>query len=342
MTDPPPDAGWWADEALAAVGRLRTAWGWLGDLRLPGRVSATERFVTVQQERIEVVQVRRDRLAMRAALSGGTQPGAGKDPAKRGTPMVPIGPHPDAGRPGVIAARASICTTLATLAVSAATAAGRGTPSVAVPDPTMRVLAVGCGWCVGHGYLLPPPGWGWEWPPEPVGCPRCYSRGTIPTGNRCVVCGATGPCGCDLADAVVDVALALVAESLPDLPEAEETARALRTADRLARRVARVVDDRRRIHARCPACGQRELWADVSSTKDAEWSVSCTNPMCRCAPTCGCGRPVRYLGRRHRWPSREWMGRHGFAARIGVDLHLILRPVRHRRQPVKETNERSK
>jgi hypothetical protein len=85
-----------------------------------------------------------------------------------------------------------------------------------------------------------------------------------------------------------------------------------------------MLEDRRRIHARCPACKLRDLWADVSSPRDVEWSVSCHNPLCACKGSgCGCGRAVRYDGRRHRWPTSEWLGVHGLAARLGVDLLLL-------------------
>ena len=123
-----------------------------------------------------------------------------------------------------------------------------------------------------------------------------------------------------MTDAVTAVALDAVARALPVLTvvdRAADTLRVLERSDEAARRVLGLGEDWRVIKAPCPACGRRDLHAEVSSPRRDEWSVTCRAEMCACeGPGCGCGRPVRYRGRRHRWPVREWWG---LADRIGVD-----------------------
>lgn len=313
------------DEALTALGRLRTAWGWLAELREPGRQPTTHRYLTDRQVEAEADQVRRDREAQADAMCGGTRPGHSMDPALRGNPTTVTGPHADAGRPGVIAARSEIAATCLTLAglVGEATSTWTG----GVSDPTDRPRVAGCGMCHGKGHIP------YGGPGEVARCPRCLGHQLLPTYLECGVCGTVDVCACDTSDSAVNASLDCLSQALPYLAGstgqageqiAADAHRVLTWCDRLARRTAGMLEDRRRIHARCPACQQRDLWADVSSPRDVEWSVSCHNPLCQCRGSgCGCGRAVRYDGRRHRWPTTEWLGPHGLAARLGVDLVLL-------------------
>lgn len=321
------DAGWHRHEAIAALSRLRAAWPWLAELREPGPTSPTRRYVSARQAATESYLHRRDRAARHVALSGGSQPDVRWNIAHRGTPTVPMGPHGDAVRLGPVAARAEIAaTTVALLRDVWAYVQGEDW-DVTIYDPTQRAFASLCGWCR-DGILEPPSAWPGEWPADPITCPRCNGRGTVPTGAVCLTCRTAGPCDCDATDAVTLAAFAALATVLPKLDEDEDgehfsivAHRVLRRSDEHVRRVARVLDEARRITARCPACGQLELWADVTSTDERDWSIACRNPLCECrGPGCGCGRPVRYQGRRHRWPQKEWHDPGGFADRLGVRL----------------------
>lgn len=92
-----------------------------------------------------------------------------------------------------------------------------------------------------------------------------------------------------------------------DVPLVEEIGDDLSTADRVARAIAGVGSDERPVKAECPACEHRSLVADVGPANPADWTIRCTWTTCRCRGVdCGCNRPVRWPGRRHQWPRREF------------------------------------
>lgn len=308
-TRPQPDRAVLVDEALATLERVREAWPWLAEVRLPGKGSPIERRMDPREEARANEAYRRDRAA--ALLS-----------AKQG--RTGAGPHADAGRVGPIAARAFVAHELRRLTERMLTAAAGGPVEFQVMDPASRRRTTRCAWCHGTGWLPPPAGWAWKWPAEPLQCPRCLGHCEAPAHTPCTVCGVLAACECDHADAVVHLALELLGDLIPgtvDNEAAMDALRVLERCDRAARNAASVAEDRRVIKAPCPACGRRELFAEVSSIDRSAWVIRCASYSCACAGAgCSCGRAVRWPGRRHLWPAREWDGPDGLAARLGVDL----------------------
>lgn len=280
-----------AADARGALGRIRAVWPLLGEARWPGRAGAhsmLERRLSERAERVEAEQVRRDRRAKHLALRAG---------------KIPLAPYAAPVRLGPVRARARIATGLRIVGAHV----GARLPAP-LADPTLPQPA--CLGCAGTGRACP-------------GCGTvCGMCGGF--GRRCPVCGTAGGCFCDLADVVVGAGLDALAAALRaarDERVVEQAAAALNSAADLACHTLGIRDiDLRVIKAPCPACGRRDLWADVASPNPDEWSVSCRAALCCCSgPGCGCGRPTRWRGRRHRWPSQEF---HALAARLGVPLPI--------------------
>lgn len=299
---PADAASFLADEAVAALARLRQAWPWLAQARLPGvpsTVALVERHLSPTAEAVEADHVRRDRQAGLLAVRSG---------------VVPTGPIRAPARVGALKARAAIQHDVRRLADRLQDAVG------ALNVPARRAEA--CPWCRGQGVALRPADWdpAWHWPDRSPTCSMCG-------GYRqcCPTCRGYGPCGCDDTDLVVMAALDVTAAALPHLLHPEQAAdacRVLERCDKQARRVLGLAEDRRVIKAPCPACDRRgELVAEVTSQNRDEWSVTCVSQLCTCSgPGCGCGRPVRWRGRRHRWPAREFPA---LAELLGVDLQAL-------------------
>lgn len=289
-----------AYDARGGIGRIRRVWPWLGEARLPGRAGAhmlLERRLSATAERIENEQARRDRRAKLIALQTG---------------RTPLAPFAAPVRLGPVGARGRIAGQLR--AVGGRLGARLPGP---LRDPAVSGPLRSCPWCVGTGRTQRPAGWAGPWPAQPISCGLCGGYGQL-----CTVCGTAGGCFCDLADVVVDAGLDAIAAALAavaDEATAAHAARALNAvADVACTALGLVEVDLRVIKAPCPACGRRDLWADVASPKEIEWSVSCRARLCRCTgPGCGCGRPTRWAGRAHRWPAEEFPA---LAARLGVDL----------------------
>lgn len=312
MTAPDDAARFLVGEATATLGRVRTNWPALSDARYPsapGPHARPQRYRAPQHHQAEDRQVRRDREAAFEAVRAG---------------RVPSGPKPAPGRVDIISVRASVADDLRRLADRLAEGVLGGRVSVHLPD------AQPCTWCQGTGEALMPAGWvPWAWPDHPVSCSRCGGH-----GYACTVCTAVASCGCDRSDVVVHAAMAVVAAALPlvdDHHRAADACRVLERSDKTVRRALGLAEDYRRLPVPCPACGYRDLCAEVSSPRRQEWSVACGAESCVCrGPSCGCGRPVRYRGRRHRWPWEEFPA---LIERVGVDVPLLngLREVSHDR-----------
>ncbi|TAK89318.1 MAG: hypothetical protein EPO06_11675 [Burkholderiaceae bacterium] len=278
----------------------------------PGAAIYLERQTSPRAEQIEAEQIRRDRAAARVATKKG---------------RIPSGPRPAAARIPAVNARAAIPRDLAALAARLhAHVYPHADPlDLHVPDPTARKVWAPCGWCAGTGEAIPPAGWRWPWPPETVPCPRCDATGKVPTGVACLACRALTVCDCDASDVLVALALAHIRDYLNTLNR-ELLADASHTLDAAAETAERVAGDgsgpdRRRLKAECPVCRSREMYAEVSAEDYAAWVIRCMAVDCVCkASGCRCGRPWRALriGRRHMWPSVEWPGPAGLAARLGV------------------------
>jgi hypothetical protein len=321
------------------LGRLRTAWPWLAEARVPGpdtpTVTPPDRREHIQHVRAE--QAAKDRRAKQLALSGGTGPDAAVNPAARGIPTVPPGAHPDAARADPIAARAEIADTIARLAdrLWVALEAPEGDRSITWP-----VVGAGrvhttadCRTCHGTGATPKPRWWppGQPWPPDDGEAPPCrHCRGGSVRHTHYL----------DHADILMSVALGLLKDLLPrvnDPDRAADALRALDRCDRTARRAARAGEHRIHIKAPCPACGARDLWAETSSPNREEWTVRCEYLDCSCrGPGCPCNRPVRWRGRRHMWPAEEWDGPRGLAAVIGVGLPELDQPEKPRLRASRE------
>jgi hypothetical protein len=290
-----------AYDALGGVGRLRRVWPWLGEARMPGRPAAhllLERRLSPRAEQVEAEQVRRDRRAKFLALRGG---------------KTPLAPFAAPVRLGPVRARWLIAGQIR----AAGGRIGAELPHY-LTDPTLLRREKLCHWCGGAGEAQMPAGWiPRSWPLEPVTCGLCGGYGRV-----CAVCATAGGCHCDLADVVVDGCLDAIAAAVGSVADAEVAERAagmLNSAADLACTTLGLSEvDMRVIKAPCPACGRRDLWADVASPKPDEWSVICRSDLCRCTgPKCGCGRPTRWAGRKHRWPAAEF---HALAGRLGVGL----------------------
>ncbi|WP_038843684.1 hypothetical protein, partial [Salinispora arenicola] len=83
MTAPADAARFLADEATAALVRVRQAWPWLSEARVPGTAGAharVHRYRSPQQHQAEAYHVRRDRAAAFQAVRAGRVP-SGPKPA---------------------------------------------------------------------------------------------------------------------------------------------------------------------------------------------------------------------------------------------------------------------
>lgn len=309
MTDLPPaaQAAELATDAVAALGSLRRAWSWLALARLPGvpgTAALVERRMSEAAARAESAAARRDRHAAHAALRAG---------------LTPPGPHAAPARLGPVRTRLYAAARVRAVAGRLGVHEGLVLPGP-LSDPAISRDLDPCPWCAGTGLTLRPAGWNWPWPDPAPPCGLCGGRGAY---HR--LCGATADgCGCDLADVVVAACLDAISGALAGVDNpavAGWCASQLRAADTAARRALGLADiDLRIIKAPCPACGRRDLHADVSSPKRFEWSILCRSPLCRCAGAgCGCGRPVRWAGRVHRWPAGEFQA---LAARLGTSLPI--------------------
>lgn len=305
MTTAEQQASELAADALAALGRVRRVWPWLAEARLPGvpgTAALVERQMSVQAERVEADQVRRDRKARTIALRNGLVGLSG--------PMAPP------ARLIAVRARQQVAAHVRGVAGRLGVTQGLMLPQ-ALADPSLSRTTSACPWCHGTGTAQRPPGWQWHWPDPAPSCSLCGGH-----ARSCDTCGqfGAGGCHCDVADVVVDACLDAVSAALPVTGDPDVVAwcaNVLGRADRIARTALGLSEvDLRIIKAPCPACGRRDLRADVASPKRHEWSVACHSPLCRCAgPGCGCQRPVRWEGRRHRWPAHEFAD---LAALIGV------------------------
>lgn len=343
MSRPSEAARFLTAEALAALGRLRTAWPWLAEARIPGPEAPTVASPNRREviDRIRREQHVKDRAARLRALSGGAGPDVSTSLATRGVASAPLGAHGDAARTAPIAARREVAEMVVRLAdrldqfVHPARQPRRIVWPV-ISDAT--VYGEGrCRTCSGTGYAAQPHWWPTAelWPPardpeEPGG-----SR--IPAGTPlpCHACAGHGRTHqavyLDASDVLVAAALRMIAghlRTLSDVDVAADAARTLGRADRVARTGARAGEHRIHIKAPCPACGARDLWAEVSSPEREEWFVRCESRLCACrGPACACGRPVRYRGRRHHWPSTEWAS---LSRQLGVALPDHRTPHRRR------------
>lgn len=284
MTSPYEAAQFLIVEARAAVGRLRTAWSFLAEARIPGPETPT---VAVPDRREHVLAARADqhaadRDAKFEALRAGRKPS---------------GSRAAAARVGVTDARAQVADQVAKLAARMWEYA-HPAQDVQWPvlDNTTVPLTSVCVRCQGTGWRAPPPWWQRITPPV---CEACDGERVTHTTTAL-----------DPTDQLVALSLALIVEVLPEIRHPEAAADAVRTldrADRTARKVANAGEHRVPIPAPCPACDSRDLWAETSSPRREEWTIRCEAQMCVChGHGCPCGRPVRWRGRRHLWPSEEW------------------------------------
>jgi hypothetical protein len=284
MSSPSEAAAFLITEARAALYRLRTAWLWLAEARIPGPEAPT---VAVPDRRQHVLQARaeqhwHDRAAKIEAIKAGRRPS---------------GTRPAAARVGVTDARTEVSRLVAGLAARLWEYAH---PSEDIVWPVLDYhtvwLAGLCPTCQGTGWRAPPPWWRKTTPPV---CESCDGHGR--TGRTHAI---------DPADQLVALSLGLIIELLPVVRDPEQAADAVRTldrCDRTARRVANAGEHRIAIAAPCPACNSRDLWAETSSPRREEWTVRCESQLCVCrGPGCRCCRPVRWRGRRHLWPAEEW------------------------------------
>jgi hypothetical protein len=298
VTTPSEAAAFLVVEARCALGRLRTAWPWLAEARIPGPEMPT---VSVPDRREHVMEARaetywHDRNAKFEALRAGRKPS---------------GHRAAAARVGVTDARRTIPDQVARLAARLWEYVHPGR-DIEWPVLDYRTVALSgpCTDCKGTGWRPAPPWWRRTTPPS---CPSCGGEGHVTRTH------ATDP-----TDQLMALSLALITDLLPSVRHPEAAADALRVldrADRTARKAANAAEHRIHIHAPCPVCGNRDLWAETSSPRTEEWTVRCESHMCVCrGPGCSCGRPVRWRGRRHLWPSEEWGIPGGLADRLDGSL----------------------
>jgi hypothetical protein len=300
-----------ADEARVALGRLRAAWSWLAEAVHPGtgtgaRPTRHRRQLDDDQQQALDARYRYERRAYLVAVHRGAKPSA---------------PHAIPVNAGAVEARQHVAGDVAALAARMwEWVHGLGL----VLTVNERGRTVPCGWCDGTGHAQQPDDWPEAWPEHPIVCSMCRGRTVMPAGNTCQACTSTTGCHCDRHDVVVALSLDTVAGLLDHLGAEPLTITAAtldRAADR-AEQAAGAGQDRRRIPGtpRCPACGTRELYAEVSSPDPREWAIRCGYTDCLCeGPFCPCrkGTDTRE-GRRHVWPARLWDGPAGLADLLGV------------------------
>lgn len=309
-------AGYALAEAAAHLAALRQAWPWLAAYRFPGSPAARhERPLDPTVEAARAEQWRKDRLAAAEAVRSG---------------RVPSAPHAAPAGLAAVHARARIAADIAALTATVLRACELPTVRPVIRVGT-HVVVGACVRCHGTGHTPPPRWWPADqvWPPRPANLPDDLPWTPQPVPCRyCRDGQAVTVVAWDLADAIMTTAVGLLADLLPRVTDPDLADRARTVVERCARLARATVgvdtEDLRRLPARCPACGLRELHAEVSSPDETDWSVRCLHPHCRCVgPGCGCGRAVRWPGRRHRWGVTEWSGPNGLAARLGVDLAAL-------------------
>lgn len=303
-----------AAEARVHLGRFLVGWDWVSEAREPGTTGPPVSRPQDIRQAVRAAQVwREDRDAVVASARDGHKI---------------IGTVPSPVRLGVSAARFQIVDDLVDLTERMWNAANATALTLVIRES--RTYTRACTWCVG-GTLPPPVGWAWEWPIDPIACPRCLGGGRIPTGEQCPACKALGPCRCDRAAIAVALATGTI-DTLLGLPgqlpavhyvgvsDAEYTLADL--ADRAETAAGAGLDRRRLPLAECPVCGARELVPEVSHHDQRKWAITCYGPDCRChGPGCPCGIGTdRRKDRRHVWPAATWDGPGGLAAALGVDL----------------------
>ncbi|MEU8023699.1 hypothetical protein AB0B88_15940 [Micromonospora haikouensis] len=322
---PDPDRPWsvgLADDARASIGRLRTAWDWLGEALQP----------TPQGPRADRPRRPLDDDATTARLRAHLADRRARHESLRRR-ITPARPRPAPVNLNVVAARARTVDTLTALHHQV-TAHVHGTPvPVRYVDPADRhaALTIACGWCAGTGITQRPDDWSddWPWPEIPPTCPACH-RGRVgnPHATPCAACTARGPCHCDHTTLHVAATLNGIADRLNhlDVERLADVDATLRGLADHTERAAGAGRDIRRLPGNpppeCPACGSRELHAEVGSPDRREWSIRCAGPDCECD---GLGCPClmgthRRAGRRHVWPSKTWDGPRGLAVLLGVTL----------------------
>lgn len=309
-----------ADQARASIGRVRSAWDWLGEALLPGqRGPHADRPVRPLDDDTRAARAAAhaaDRLARHESLRRRITPGKAR---------------PAPANLEAITTRSAVVDRLTDLHDYATKEiAGAATPIRWVdPDTRHALLTLPCTWCSGAGVAQQPDGWSWPWPENPPACPVCW-RGRIsnPDATPCAACRQRGRCRCDRATLLVTGALDGLADLL-DLLDVENLTYVDETLREVADRAARVAGagrDLRRLPGdpppECPVCGSRELHAEVASPDRREWSIRCNGPDCECIGFgCPCGMGTnRRDGLRHVWPAKTWDGPGGLADLLGVAL----------------------
>lgn len=317
----PPYTVTLADQTRASIGRLRTAWDWLGEALQPGQRGphADRPLRPLDDDARERREAgwHADRAARHASLRRRITPGT-------------VRPAPVSLE--AITTRTTITDQLTALHHrTTTTVAGAPTPIRWLhPADRHALLTLPCPWCAGTGIAQKPDGWTWPWPPDPPVCAGCWrGRITNPHASPCSACRTPGRCRCDpttlyitgVLDGLADILDRLNAEHLAAV---DATVRDL--TDR-AERAAGAGRDLRRLPGdpppACPVCGSRELTAEVSRADRREWSIRCDGPDCACLGTLSCpcrmGTPRR-KGLPHVWPAKTWDGPGGLADRLGVAL----------------------
>lgn len=153
----------------------------------------------------------------------------------------------------------------------------------------------------------------------------CYV-GTVPDTTRAVLdalawlAGANHLPGWWIVDTAGACRRAGALDQVRDRAVLDDTARALRRADQMARAAAGVVGEQvRPIPHRCPACRRRSLQLDHDAGDARAWVVRCVSRTCRCSGLgCGCLQRVRVPGRAHAWSRGEISGPYGLTTAVAV------------------------
>jgi hypothetical protein len=321
------------DEALDLLHRLEMAWPLLAALVAPSGGLPTPRPTRPAANELQQAAATRERvLDRRAAVEA------------RRNRRVPTADRPTAANMSAVSTRRQVVEDISRLAdrvwaygTGADTDRGWRLGNVRAGTVTITDR---CRDCNGTGTATRPRWWddtrpwpavapGWH-PPlqlQHPACPRC-TDGTIYAQQHV-----------SASDSLLWAAINLLQRQLVVLEEPEVAADALRTIRRAERATVGAAgggEDRRAIPARCPCCGQRSLYAEVSHPHPRGWYIACSSTRCVCTgPRCVCKRPTRWAGRRHTWPSREWHSPGGLADLLGVELPALVDAAG---QPVTEWN----